>query len=61
MIKAITFLRENGVNVSDAGIILSELPKGEEGLSIVNELEDYCMTEDFTYTIIGNEIKKIDC
>jgi hypothetical protein len=61
MKKAIEFLREKGISVSDEGVIISDLPDGIEGIALIDELENITQLEDCCYTIIKNQITKIDC
>lgn len=62
MKKAIEFLRSKKIKVTETGKITSKLPNGEAGISLVYELEEN--TEDneneCCYTIIGNQLSKID-
>lgn len=60
MKEAIAYLKTLGIKADKDGNIISKLPDGERGLTIVNMLEDSTMQEDFCYTIIGNKIEKID-
>lgn len=60
MKKAIEFLRSKSITVSDDGIILSELPYGEDGISLIDELEENTEDGDYCYTLIDNRLFKID-
>lgn len=58
MKKAIEFLRARNITVDDMGNIISELPHDEDGLALIDELEDYTANDDFCYTIRGNKIER---
>lgn len=58
MKKVIEFLRSQGLQVTDDGIITSSLPDGLEGITLINEVEG--IGGEDIYTIIGNRIEKID-
>lgn len=61
MEKAIEFLRSKGIEVTDKGKIISHLPDDEEGISLINELEEKTMYEEdgTCFTIIKNKIIEI--
>ncbi len=59
--SAIKYVRTLGLHCGNSGNILSKLPDGERGLTLVNMLEENTMSEDYCYTIINNKIEKIDC
>ncbi|MES2428283.1 MAG: hypothetical protein V4560_14985 [Bacteroidota bacterium] len=54
MKKAIEIIRNNNIVVDDFGFILSELPGGEAGLLLVDEIENETMT-DYGCYIINND------
>ena len=58
MKKAIEFLRLKGFLVTDKGEIITPLPEGEEGISLVDELEEVTDGNIFCYTIIQDKIEK---
>lgn len=60
MKKAIEFLRSKGVVVSDDGIILDRMPDGLVGITLMDELEDFTVEEDFCYTVVEDKVVKID-
>lgn len=60
MKEAIKYLKTLGIKCDNKGNLLSKLPVGEKGLTIVNMLEDATMTEDYCYTIIQLKIEKIE-
>ena len=61
MKKAIDYLKTLGIKCDNNGNILSKLPEGENGIALVDMLEENTMEEDYCYTIINNKIEKIDC
>ena len=61
MEKAIKFLKLIGIKCDNSGNVLSKLPHGEKGISLVNMLEENTVEDDFCYTIINNKIEKIEC
>lgn len=60
MKKAIEYLKKLGLKVDNNGNIISKLPNGEKGITLVNMLEENTIGEDFCYTIINNKIEKIE-
>lgn len=61
MQNAIEFLRSQNIQVSNTGKILSELPEGEDGLTLINDMEDFTSTwSDRNYghcfTIIKDQV-----
>lgn len=61
MKKAIEILREQGVTVTDEGVITSELPDGIDGILLNDILEDGTVEENGLYSIIGDRIQFIEC
>ncbi len=59
MKKAIEFLRSKNIEVTDKGKILSELPTGEEGISLKETLEDITEYCGYCITIIGDQLQAI--
>lgn len=60
MKKAIEYLRSTGLIVTDNGTIVSTLPDGEDGLDLVDNVEEISCEEDTYYTIIKNKLEKIE-
>lgn len=60
MKNAIDFLQSKGIEVCETGLIISELPDGLEGIKLVDDLEEFTMTDDYCFTIIGNNVVKQD-
>lgn len=60
MKTAIDYLQSKGVIVSPDGAILSGMPDGLEGISIIDTLEEITESHDYCYTIIDSKITKID-
>jgi hypothetical protein len=57
MKQAINYLRNHDVKVHEDGYVESDsLPTGEDGLVLVDTLED-----KFEYTIINNFLEPIEC
>jgi hypothetical protein len=59
MKEVISFLRSIGFEVTEEGIIISQLPDGEDGLMLVNQIEDIETLDGEVYTIINDKIEKI--
>ncbi len=55
MKEAIKYLKDIGIRCDKEGNILSKLPDGERGLTLVNMLEDQT-----GYTIIENKIHELE-
>lgn len=62
MKTAIDYLKTLGIKCDKQGNILSKLPIGERGLTIVDMLEEKTTNEqeEYCYTIIDNKLVKID-
>lgn len=60
MKKAIEFLRSKGIEVDETGLITGNLPEGEDGFDLIEQLEEATMTTDevdlFCYQIIINKL-----
>lgn len=61
MKKAIDFLKSFGIKCDIKGNVLSELPNGERGIALIDQLQEHTMQDNFCFTIINNKIEKIDC
>lgn len=60
MKQAIQYLRNLGFKVSPNGTIISKLPDGEKGITLVDMLEENTMQDDHCYTIVDNKITKLE-
>lgn len=60
MKQAIKYLKTLGIACDKEGNILSKLPDGERGLTLINMLEENTQTEDHCYTIKNNKLEKIE-
>ena len=60
MQTAIDFLKSRGLVVGDSGTILSNTIDDLEAMSLIDELEEITMTDDYCYTIVINKITKIE-
>lgn len=56
MKKAIEFLRGKGITVTDEGVLLSLLPDGIAGISVIDQLEYFTENEEFYYTVISGKL-----
>jgi hypothetical protein len=61
MKEAIKYLQTLSIKCDKSGNIISKLPEGEKGITLVNMLEEATMKEDYCFTIINNKIEKIEC
>lgn len=61
MKKAIEYLKTLGIKCSPMGVILSVLPKGERGITLVNMLEDNTVDaeDESCWTIVIDHLQKI--
>ena len=60
MSNAVGYLKSLGIESDKDGNILSKLPSGEKGMELIDKLEELAQGEDYTYTIIGKKLTKID-
>lgn len=62
MKKAIEFLRAQGIEVNDNGLITSAMPNGEDGLLLVDQLEEASTGNDendfWYYGIVCDSLQK---
>ena len=68
MKQAIQFLKCIGIKCDKNGNVLSPLPDGEEGIYLIDMIEENTTNKEndfkdknFCYTIINNKLEKIEC
>ena len=61
MTTAINYLKSIGIECDLTGKVLSVLPEGLDGINLIDTLQEATMNNEFCYTIINNQIEKIDC